>query len=130
MLSAQPAGDPPPDLGTNPEEAAPAEDGIVIEFRDTDLEIVVQWVSQVTGKRFLYDANSFRGRKVNLLSPEKFPADDVFKVFQSVLEFSNFALVTVGDPASAVVKIVKTTIWPVDRFAPIFPTPHNAISIT
>ncbi|MDI9569445.1 MAG: type II secretion system secretin GspD [Pseudomonadota bacterium] len=73
---------------------------VTIDFDNVDITVFVKFVSELTGKNFVID-EKVKG-KVTVVSPKKIPVDEVFKVFQSVLEIHGFATVPAGD----VIKIV------------------------
>jgi len=73
---------------------------VTIDFDNVDIQVFVKFVSELTGKNFVID-DKVKG-KVTVVSPKKIPVDEVYKVFQSVLEIHGFATVPAGD----VIKIV------------------------
>ena len=81
-----------------PEEAKkPAKDTryVTIDFDNVDIQVFVKFVSELTGKNFVID-DKVRG-KVTIISPRKISLDEVYKVFESVLEVNGFATVTAGE---------------------------------
>lgn len=77
---------------------------VTIDFDNVDLPVFIKFVSELTGKNFVID-EKVRG-KVTIISPRKISLDEVYKVFESVLEVNGFATVTTGD----VVKIVPAQV--------------------
>jgi general secretion pathway protein D len=73
---------------------------VQINFPDIDLNILINLISQMTGKNFIVDP-AVKG-KVTIISPEKISLKDAYRVFESVLEVHGFATV----PSGAVTKIV------------------------
>ena len=73
---------------------------VTIDFDNVDIQVFVKFVSELTGKNFIID-DKVKG-KVTIISPRKISIDEVYKVFESVLEVYGFATVTAGD----VIKIV------------------------
>ena len=73
---------------------------MTIDFDNVDIQVFVKFVSELTGKNFVID-EKVKG-KVTIISPRKISLDEVYKVFESVLEVYGFATVTAGD----VIKIV------------------------
>ncbi|HQJ30434.1 MAG TPA: type II secretion system secretin GspD [Syntrophales bacterium] len=73
---------------------------VTIDFDNVDIQVFVKFVSELTGKNFVID-DKVKG-KVTVVSPKKIAVDEVYKVFQSVLDIHGFATVPAGD----VIKIV------------------------
>ncbi|MCX7634428.1 MAG: hypothetical protein N2Z74_01625, partial [Syntrophales bacterium] len=73
---------------------------VTIDFDNVDIQVFVKFVSELTGKNFVID-EKVKG-KVTVISPKKIAVDEVYRVFQSVLEINGFATVPAGD----VIKIV------------------------
>ncbi|MHB8770230.1 MAG: type II secretion system secretin GspD [Syntrophales bacterium] len=82
--------------------AAPAKDGryVTIDFDNVDIQVFIKFISEMTGRNFLID-EKVRG-KVTVVSPKKIAVDDVYKVFESVMEIYGFATVPAGD----VIKVI------------------------
>ncbi|MBN1663817.1 MAG: type II secretion system secretin GspD [Deltaproteobacteria bacterium] len=80
----------------------PARDAryVTIDFDNVDIQVFVKFISELTGKNFIID-DKVKG-KVTVISPKKIAVDDVYKVFESVLEVNGFATVAAGD----VIKII------------------------
>jgi general secretion pathway protein D len=75
---------------------------VEIDFYNVNILLFVKFVSEATGKNFVVDPE-VKG-KVTIVSPEKMPVDEVYKVFQSVLEVHGYTTVEAG----SVVKIVPS----------------------
>ncbi|MHB8908373.1 MAG: type II secretion system secretin GspD [Syntrophales bacterium] len=73
---------------------------VTIDFDNVDIQVFIKFVSELTGRNFLVD-DKVKG-KVTVISPKKIAVDDVYKVFQSVLEIYGFATVPAGD----VIKVI------------------------
>jgi general secretion pathway protein D len=72
-----------------------------LDYRDTELSVVIDHISDLTGKNFLYD-DRVRGQ-VTLVSPTPMTLDQAYRVFESILQVKGFT--TVPGP-SGVLKIV------------------------
>ena len=85
-----------------PQAAAPAKESkyVTIDFDNVDIQVFIKFISELTGRNFLID-EKVRG-KVTVISPKKIAVDDVYKVFESVMEIYGFATVPAGD----VIKVV------------------------
>lgn len=71
-----------------------AEDDITLNFQAADINALINLVSQITGKSFIVDPR-VKG-KITLVSGGGLPADQLYGIFLSVLEVSNFAAVESG----------------------------------
>ena len=67
---------------------------------DTDITVLIETISAMTGKSFIIDGN-VKG-KVNVVSPEKISPEEAYRLFESVLEVNGFALV----PSGKFIKVV------------------------
>lgn len=78
------------------------EDGMVsMDFENVDIRVVIKYISDLTGKNFIIDQN-VRG-PVTVISPTKIPLEDVWRVFESILEVRGFVTV----PSGKVTKIAS-----------------------
>lgn len=76
---------------------------ITMDFQDVDLQVLVKFISEISGKNFIVD-EKIRG-KITIISPGKISVDEAFLVFQSVLQVKGFTTVQAG----TVIKIVQTS---------------------
>ncbi len=84
-----------------PPTASPASGRYVtIDFDNVDISVFIKFVSELTGRNFVVD-DKVKG-KVTVISPRKIAVDEVYKVFESVLEIYGFATVQAGE----VIKVV------------------------
>jgi len=72
-----------------------APDVITLNFQGADINALISLVSQVTEKSFIVDPR-VKG-KVTLVSGAGLPAEELYDIFLSVLEVSNFAAVSSGN---------------------------------
>ncbi|MBX3023838.1 type II secretion system secretin GspD [bacterium] len=100
---------PPPPAGGMARGAKPAaarddaeENGIVMNFQDVDLDQLVKFISEITGRNFILD-DRVKG-KVTIISPGKISIDEAYAVFNSVLQVKGFTTV----PSGAVLKILPS----------------------
>ncbi|HVP30563.1 MAG TPA: type II secretion system secretin GspD [Myxococcota bacterium] len=95
---------PPPQPGSPaPGEGAPPPDadqeGLVqLDFNDVELAVVIDTISRLTGKNFIYD-DRVRGR-VTIVSPTRIPVEQAYAVFESVLQVKGFT--TVPGPGGSI----------------------------
>ncbi len=85
-----------------PVQAAPADEKITLDFKDVELTELINTISELTGKNFLYD-DSIKG-KVTIVSPETMTLDETYQLFLTVLNVKGYTLV----PSGKVNKIVST----------------------
>jgi len=92
--SASPAGQKPAET---PPPAVPSQAGryVTIDFDNVDISVFIKFVSELTGRNFVVD-DKVRG-KVTVISPKKIAVDEVYKVFESVLDIYGFATVQAGE---------------------------------
>ncbi|MDW7709278.1 MAG: type II secretion system secretin GspD [Deferrisomatales bacterium] len=79
---------------------------ITLNFKDAELNAVVQFISEVTGKSFILDADQRQWGKVTLISPLQVTVDEAYEIFQTMLNIKNFTIV----PSGRVYKIVQTQL--------------------
>lgn len=105
--AVQPA---PPPPAVQPGRPAPGRAGadrrITLNFKDAELNAVVQFISEVTGKSFILDADQRQWGRVTLISPLQVTTDEAYEIFQAMLNLKNFTIV----PAGRVYKIVQTQV--------------------
>ncbi len=68
---------------------------VTLNFKDADLNVVIQTVSDITGRNFVIDPR-VKG-KVTVVSSRPMLADELYQVFLSVLEVHGFAAIPDGD---------------------------------
>jgi len=73
---------------------------VSFNFVDVDISAVVKFISEVTGKNFLYD-DKVKGT-ITIIAPSKLSVDDAFNMFTSVLELKGFTII----PSGKIYKIV------------------------
>ncbi len=77
-----------------------AEGQVTLDFRDVQLTDLIQTISELTGKNFLYD-DRVKG-KVSIVSPDSMTLDEAYQLFLSVLYVKGYTVV----PSGKVNKIV------------------------
>ena len=85
-------------------EQAASADGIALDFRDVELVDLIQTVSEMTGKNFIYD-DKIKG-KVSIISPDRMSPSEAYEAFLSVLSVKGYALV----PSGSTNKIVPLSV--------------------
>ena len=87
---------------------------VSLSFRNADIRVVIEFVSQLTGKNFIVD-ESVKG-KVTLISPSKIPMERVFEVLKSVLTVHGYEALEDGEivrvvPAKKALKIANIDLY-------------------
>ncbi len=71
--------------------AEPKKNMVAVNLQDVDLANVVKFISEVTGKNFIFD-ETLRGR-ITIIAPSKISADEAFSLFASVLNLKGYTLI-------------------------------------
>jgi general secretion pathway protein D len=91
---------------TSPAEESSAKTGserlVSIDFNNVDINVLIKFISELTGKNFVIDQR-VKG-KVTIISPSKITINEAYKVFESVLEVHGYTTVKAG----RVIKIVPS----------------------
>lgn len=69
---------------------------VQMQFDNIELRDLIRFVSNIMGKNFVFDESIVKG-KVTVLSPKSLTRDEVFRVFESVLNYQGFAVVPTGE---------------------------------
>lgn len=89
--------------GPSPKTAAAKKPAsVTLDFKDVELTDLIQTISEMTGKNFVYD-DTVKG-KVTIISPRGMSLDEAYQVFLSVLSVKGFTVV----PSGKMNKIVRT----------------------
>ncbi|MCG8530658.1 MAG: type II secretion system secretin GspD [Desulfovibrionales bacterium] len=75
-----------------------------MDFKKVDVHVLIKFISELTGKNFIVDKR-VKG-KVTIYSPSKVSVQEAYRVFESVLEVHNYAIV----PSGRAYKIVPVAI--------------------
>ncbi len=79
-----------------------AEGKVTLDFKDIEITDLIQTISELTGKNFIYD-DSVKG-KVTIISPRSMTLDEAYQLFLTVLNVRDYTVV----PSGQVNKIVPT----------------------
>ncbi len=115
--------------------AAAVPRSVTMNFKGAEIEAVVQFVSELTGKNFIMD-EKVRG-KVTVISPGKITPDEAYEVFQAILHVKGFTIVPAANNVYKIVatreakqtniETVEGEVAPGDRFVTrILPLKHVA----
>jgi len=87
-----------------PKKPLPEDALITMDFQDVDLNVVIKFIGELTGKNFLV-SDQVKG-KVTIISPKKITVKEAYKVFESVLEMNGYTAVEGPD----VIKIIPSGV--------------------
>lgn len=77
-----------------------AADSIMLNFKDADINTVIETVSETTGRNFIVDPR-VKG-KVTVISAEPMDSNGLYQTFLSILEVHGFAAIPFGDTTKIV----------------------------
>lgn len=75
---------------------------VTIDFREVDIRVVAKFISEITGKNFIFDKQV--RDKVTVFSPTKVTPEEAYRLFESVLEVHGYTTV----PTDGVIKVVPS----------------------
>lgn len=78
---------------------------VTFDFVDVDLATVTKFVSEITGKNFIFDER-VKG-SITIIAPTKLSADDAFTLFTSVLDLKGLTVVPSGTNAYKIIPAVE-----------------------
>ncbi len=74
---------------------------VTFNFVDVDLPVITKFISEITGKNFIFD-EKVKG-KITIIAPSKLSIDEAFNLFTSVLDLKGFTVVPSGVEAYKIV---------------------------
>ncbi len=89
-----------------PRQTAPkpgAETKVTIDFRDVDIRVVAKFISELTGKNFVFD--KLVHDKVTVFSPTKVTPEEAYRLFETILKIHGYTTVPKED---GVIKILPS----------------------
>ena len=102
VTSGAPAGEDTASKPAPDSSPAPAPDGKVsFNFVDVDITKIAEFVSDLTGKNFIFDER-VKG-KITIVAPSRLKKGEAYNLFTSVLQLKGFALVSSGVNAFKIV---------------------------
>ena len=78
---------------------------VTFNFVDVDLPVIAKFISDITGKNFIFD-EKVKG-KITIIAPSKLAADDAYNLFMSVLELKGYTVVPSGVNAYKIIPAVE-----------------------
>ncbi len=82
-------------------ETKKSANNVTFNFVDVDLPVITKFISEITGKNFIFD-EKVKG-KITIIAPSKLSIDEAFNLFTSVLELKGFTVVPSGVEAYKIV---------------------------
>lgn len=79
---------------TSVAHAANGDAAITLDFKDIELGDLIQTISALTGKNFVYD-DTIRG-KATIISSEKMTKDEAYQLFLTVMSIKGFTVIPTG----------------------------------
>lgn len=116
---------------------ADPETKLAMNFKNAEIEVVVKFISELTGKNFILD-DRVRGT-VTVISPTEVTAAEAYEVFQAILGVKGFTIVPTGkilkimpqaDARQSNIETVEGTSEPGDRvITRLVPLKHISASV-
>jgi len=73
-----------------------AEPRTQLNFDDVEVLSVIKLMGKVTGKSFVFNNRELKGKKITLLSNQKFTAKEAYKIFEAILDVNGLTLIEEG----------------------------------
>jgi general secretion pathway protein D len=74
---------------------------VTFNFVDVDLSTITKFISEITGKNFIFDER-VKG-KITIIAPSKLSVEDAFNLFTAVLELKGFTVIPSGVDAYKII---------------------------
>jgi general secretion pathway protein D len=68
-------------------------EGPLWKGKEVELTVMMEYVSKLLDKRFIYDPDQLKNRKIAVLSTSRIPKESVYKIFHSIMRMNGFILV-------------------------------------
>ncbi|MEJ2683930.1 MAG: type II secretion system secretin GspD [Candidatus Sulfobium sp.] len=78
---------------------------VTFNFVDVDLPVVTKFISDITGKNFIFD-DKVKG-KITIIAPTKLSIDQAYNLFTAVLEIKGFTVVPSGVDAYKIIPSIE-----------------------
>ncbi|MEW5724841.1 MAG: type II secretion system secretin GspD [Thermodesulfobacteriota bacterium] len=104
------------------EPKPPAGASVTIDFRDVDIRVVAKFISDLTGKNFIFDKQV--RDKVTVFSPTPVTAEEAYRLFETVLKVHGYTTVPTDGVINVVPSVRARTMEVETRPAP--PAPEEA----
>jgi general secretion pathway protein D len=85
-----------------------------LNFNDVEVLSIIKLMGKVTGKTFVFNNAVLKGKRVTLLSNQRFTAKEAYKIFESIMQINNLSMVEEGKVVRILSdKDVKRTSTPI-----------------
>ncbi|MDA1139932.1 MAG: hypothetical protein O3B01_15260 [Planctomycetota bacterium] len=81
----------------SPAAAEEPKNGLLWQGGDLELQILMEYVSKVLDKRFVYNPSDIKGKKVAMLSDKRMEPEAMYELLQTILQMNNYILVEYKD---------------------------------
>ncbi len=99
------------------EKKAEADSSLIsLDFYDVDINVLIKFMSDLTGRNFVVDP-AVKGN-VNVISPSRLTKEEAYRVFQSVLEVYGFTTIDSGNNITKIIPLQKAKEQGVQIVAP------------
>jgi general secretion pathway protein D len=85
--------------------AAKKSNGVTFNFVDVDLPVVTKFISDISGKNFIFD-DKVKG-KITIIAPSKLSIDQAYDLFTAVLEIKGYTVVPSGVDAYKIIPSIE-----------------------
>ena len=93
-------------LAATPASAGTVKDEeVTFNFVDVELSTVTKFISEITGKNFIFD-DRVKGN-ITIIAPSKLNVDDAYNLFTSILELKGFTVVPSGVDAYKIIPVAE-----------------------
>ncbi|WP_193222308.1 type II secretion system secretin GspD [Alkalilimnicola sp. S0819] len=99
----------------NDQQAAPREE-ITLNLKDADLSALISTVSEITGENFIVDPRV--KARITVVSKRPMNADELYEVFQSILQVHGFSAIRSGEVTKIVPDVNAKQLGPEPGEAP------------
>jgi len=85
-----------------------------LNFNDVEVLSIIKLMGKVTGRAFVFNNTILKGKRVTLLSNQRFTSDEAYKIFEAIMHINDLSMVEEGKVVRIVSsKDVKRTSTPV-----------------
>ena len=85
-----------------------------LNFNDVEVLSIIKLMGKVTGKTFIFNNTILKGKRVTLLSNQKFTSREAYRIFEAIMHINDLSMIEEGQVVRIVsVKDVKRTSTPV-----------------
>ncbi len=78
---------------------------VTFNFVDVDLVVITKFISEITGKNFIFDER-LKG-KITIIAPSRLSIDEAYNLFTSVLELKGFTVIPSGVDAFKIIPVAE-----------------------